>query len=320
MPVVTAPSRGHDGLLRRPGARGASLFPRCANPACATGWIHVWRSRQVPAFEGRWACSPACMGELVAAAVRREMDGSDVAPAPHAHRVPLGLLLLERGRITPAQLRAAVEGQKNADPGETLRLGEWLLRSGVLSERALTQARSAQWNCPVFSLANDRPGELAAAMPAFLAEAFGALPIRTSAGKLLYVAFTGQLDRTLSYALERMTGLRVVAGIAADAEFAAAREKFLAAPGPRTRFVEAASSWVLVRTLTKVLETARPVEARLVRIHEHFWLRIWRRAQKGPGLPPPGEVEDLLATVGRAPGDGEGISGSESPRRADKAH
>jgi hypothetical protein len=135
-------------------------------------------------------------------------------------------------------------------------------------------------------------------MPRFLSEAFGALPVRAAAGRVLYVAFSGRIDRSLSYALERMTGMRVAAGLARDSEFAGAQAEFLGTPAPATRFLEAASSWVLVRAIAERIESERPVEARLARIHDTYWLRLWRRGADGQGLPVPGAVEDLLATVG----------------------
>ena len=319
MPLV-----GNRRLRENPGAAGemavraGGLFPRCANPRCSTGWMRLWRSRRVPGFEGRWACSAECMGELVATALRREMDAGDRVAAPHAHRIPMGLLLVEQGRITPGELREALDGQRRAaeESGERVRLGEWLLGSGVLSEPALTRALSAQWNCPVFSLANYRAAPVAGAMPHFLSEAAGAVPVRVAAGRLLYVAFADRIDRSLTYALERMTGLRVEAGIAPGSEFRAAQERFLAAAAPRSRCLEAAGSGVLARSITQRIEAARPLEARLVRMHDYYWLRMWRSPAVQPGVAAPDEVEDLLATIGRAgrgtgPGAGPGRPGAE---------
>lgn len=290
----------NEAAARPAGARAISLFSHCANPRCATRWMRLWRSRRVPGFEGHWACSAECMGDLVAAAVRREMDGGSSIPAAYPHRVPMGLMLVEQGRITPDQLREALEGQQRAaeETGETVRLGEWLLRSGVLAEPALTRALSTQWNCPVFSLDGYRPEEVAATMPRFLSEALGALPVRAARGKLLYVAFSGRIDRSLSYAMERMGGLEVASGIASDSEFGRAQMRFLETEAPRTRFLEAASSWVLVLTIARLIESEKPVDARLVRIHDYYWLRLWRRGAEAPGPPACDQVEDLLCTVG----------------------
>lgn len=312
MPVVADPkSKENGGALRAAGALAASLFPRCANPQCATGWMHLWRNRQVPGFEGKWACSAECMEALVAAAVRREMEGGEAAQPPRAHRVPMGLMLIRQGTITVEQLRAALDEQRRAsrEGSEARKLGEWLIESGVLSEPALTRARSLQWNCPVFSLDGFQPEEMAAALPHFLADAFAALPVRTPGRGILYLAFSGRVDRSLSYALGRMTGLRVAAGIAPDSEFRLARESYSAAAAPPARYLEAASSWALVRTLARRIEEARAAESRLVRVHDVFWLRMWRRPLTGQGLPAPDTVEDLLATVGTAARTRNRISG-----------
>ena len=210
----------------------------------------------------------------------------------------MGLMLVGQGKITTQQLQTALEQQRRVaeQSGESVRLGAWLLESGILSEPALTRTLSAQWNCPVFRLAGYRPEEVAGAMPHFLSEALGALPVRAPGGKQLYVAFSGHVGRSLSYALGRMTGLPVVAGIAADSEFIEAQARFLDSPAPPVRLLEAATSWVLVRTMTNLIEAERPVEARLARVHEYYWLRLWRR--RADGVPPRDAVEDLLATVG----------------------
>jgi hypothetical protein len=295
-------------------ARPGSLFSHCANPRCSMGWIRLWRSRRIPGFEGRWACSAECMGELVASAVRREMDAGGSLADPRPHRLPMGLMLVEQGRITPVQLREALESRQRAveQSGETIRLGEWLLRSGILSEHALTRALSAQWNCPVFALEGYRPEEVAAAMPRFLSEAFGALPVRVAAGKLLYLAFSSRIDRSLSYAVERIGGLPVTAGMAPDSEFECARARYFATAAPGTRYLEAASSSVLGRAMTRLIESERPVDARLARIHNYYWLRMFRCGVPEAGLPPPEAVEDVLCTVGTA-GPGGPRKSNNSP-------
>jgi CheY-specific phosphatase CheX len=51
----------------------------------------------------------------------------------------MGLMLVEQGQITAGQLHQALRAQQRAreETGETARLGEWLIRSGVLGEPAL---------------------------------------------------------------------------------------------------------------------------------------------------------------------------------------
>ena len=222
------------------GQRTRSVFSACGNPRCATGWLRLWRSRRAPGFEGRWACSPECMGELVAAALRRELDRGSLTP--HTHWLPMGLLLVEQGRLTAEQLREALNAQQ---------------RTAGESE------------------------ETASVLPRFLAEAAAALPVRVAGGRLLYLAFAGGLDRGLNAAVEAMTGLRVAAGVVPDSAFGPAHQRYLATPGPGAHFLEAADSWQLARALTRRIEAEKPVEARLRRVHGWFWLRMWRRPPAG---------------------------------------
>jgi hypothetical protein len=300
MPVVSRPT----GVQNEAGGERSgwveALFPRCGNPDCRTGWIHVWRHRRWPVFEGRWACSPPCLEALVAAAVRREMGGSEGAGPLRPHRVPMGLMLLEQGAITAGQLQEALAGQRQAaaEGGEARRLGAWLMESGVLREPALMRALSVQWNCPVYTLDGFRPEETTTAMPRLLSDVFDAIPLRVDGQAVLRVAFAGGVDRSLSYALQRMSGLRVVAGLVSDAAFRRARESYAAAAAPPVDYVEAANSWVFVRMAVRRLERAKAAAARLVRVHDLYWLRVWRRSETAPGLPAPGTVEDVLATLG----------------------
>lgn len=278
-----------------PAARSA--LSQCANPRCATGWMHLWRSRRAPVFEGRWVCSPACMAEVVRGAVRRETATG--SPAPYRHRIPLGLLLVDRGHISPEQLREAVRhldsGERSSE--EHLRLGQWLVESGILSESVVTRALSLQWNCPLFSPGTYRAAEVASALPRLLAEGTGALPLRLLSRQTLGLAFSECIDRSLAYALERMLGLRVSSGIIRDSEFSAAQAEFLAASGPPSRLVEISGTPALARFVTSIVELKKPLEARLVRVHQFWWLRLWRRVPEDAGLPACADVEDILCVA-----------------------
>lgn len=290
MGAVAQPGSGRE-VEERPGA----LLSRCGNPRCATSWMRLWRSRRVPAFEGRWACSSACMAEMVAAEVQRASDGGSFGL--HPHRVPLGLILVEQGSLAPEMLRKALGAQRKAVvAGEKVLLGQWLLRSGVLSEPALTRALSTQWNCPIFSLERDRPEELAGVLPQLLSEALGAVPVRLAAGRLLYLAFADRIDRSLTWAVERVTGLAVAAGVTSDSRFREAQQRFLAAPAQRTRCLEVANTRVLARAITRWIEREKPIDARLARVHDFWWLRM-RHARRSEGAAVGSDTEDVLCTV-----------------------
>lgn len=98
-------------------------------------------------INGQWCCSTACaermLGKVLAAA-QAESERS----SRYRHRIPLGLLLLSRGVITPEGLREALALQRE-QPARLI--GDCLRNVAGLDEARLTAALSAQWACPVFS-------------------------------------------------------------------------------------------------------------------------------------------------------------------------
>lgn len=273
-------------------ARGG-IFANCANPGCGSGWLKLWRGRSAPVFEGGWCCSSACTSVQVAAALRREMEAQGSAQEEHHHRVPLGLAMLEQGWITHAQLRQALNAQRAAGGG---RLGQWLVRQQGVSEQLVTRALGLQWNCPVLGLDPHDAEALTALLPRLFVDAFGALPLRVAAGKILYVGFEARLDPVLALAVERMTGLRVECGLVQESLFHVAHTRMLNAKFPHVELIEASSEPALGQALAKRVEKVRPVESRLVRMHDCYWLRMWARPQNGP-LPDAAVVQDLICSI-----------------------
>lgn len=290
--VAERPSAGGLGKRIAAGAK-ASLLENCANPNCASGWLHLWRSRSGPVFENGWNCSSACTAERLQQAIAREGDGRGANQARHRHRVPLGLLMMEKGWITAEQLKEALRGQRESGTG---RIGEWLIGQKAVSEQQVTRALGLQWNCPVLSPDFHDAEAMTPLLPRLFVDAFGALPLRIAAGKLAYLGFEDRLDPVLAFAIERMTGLKVECGVVQSSAFRPAHNRMLKAKFPSVELVEAASEPALVRTLVRTIERAKPVDSRLVRVHDCLWLRMWCKPQ-GTGLPELDSVQDVVCTI-----------------------
>jgi hypothetical protein len=272
----------------------SALFTTCANPSCGSGWLHLWRSRQAPVFEEGWNCSAACTAARVGAAVRRELDGRGLVAESHQHRIPLGLVMLEQGWITSGQLRQALDAQRTAKAG---RLGHWLVRQQGASEQLVTRALGLQWSCPVLPLEYYDAESLSVLVPRLFVDAFGALPLRMATGRLLYLGFEDRLDPIVALAVERMSGLRVESGLVQESLFGPAHARMLSAKFPAVELMEAVSESAAAHALANSIEKARPVESRLVRVHDCLWLRMWRRPQNGP-MPERGSIQDLICSIG----------------------
>jgi hypothetical protein len=201
--------------------------------------------------------------------------------------------MLEQGWVTPEQLRLALDAQRATGQGK---LGWWLCEEQGISEKLVARALGLQWNCPVLSVDQHDPEAMAPVLPRLFVEAFAVLPMRLAAGKILYLGFEDRLDPVVTLAVERMTGLHVECGFVRGSLFAPAHREMLHATFPRARLFEATSESVLGRVLTEAIERARPVESRLVRIHDCLWLRLWHRPRAGQ-IPECGVVEDVICSL-----------------------
>jgi len=280
--VVSEPKRGR-------------WLETCMNPACHTGWMQMWRNRTVPVFESGWACSEGCMSARVRQAVLRESKGRMEGRPPYQHRLPLGLLMLEQGWITAEQLRGALESQRKHGAG---RLGSWLVKQHGVSEELVTRALALQWSCPVLTAQSLRQASPPALfVPRLFVDAFGVVPLRLAAGKVLYLGFEDRLDPVLARSIERMTSVRTECGVVTDSEFGRFHERALRAQYPSVELVETVNEEALTRVLTRAIEKAKPVESRLVRVHEFLWLRMIHQAKEGAALEA-GDIEDVICTIG----------------------
>lgn len=259
------------------------LLNTCMNAYCKTTWLRLWRRRNVPRFEGQWACSPECMQVLVEQAVERELgDGTPLEPKKHKHRIPLGLLLLSQGCITQEQLRKALDSQREA--GGKARIGAWLMHQANLSEEQITRALSMQWGCPVLALADHRPETASTLIPRILLDTYGIVPLCQGSSRVAYLAFEDRMDSTVAFAVERMNGMHVEAGVMKASQFLRAQERLMAAPFPKADLMEAKTSTLVAKQVAAVIERVRPHQAKLVRMHRYFWLRLWRSPVPAPAV------------------------------------
>jgi hypothetical protein len=238
---------------------------------------------------------------MVRAAVRREVgDGAaSTSAVPHRHRVPLGLLMLAQGWITHLQLQKALAAQRENGTG---RIGDWLMSECGLEAEQIVRGLSMQWGCPVLTTEGFSPEAMALAMPKVFVERFGLLPLRVAGSRILYLGFADRLDASAAFATEQMTGLKVESGVVEGIQFAAARSRLLGCDGVDVKLETAEDKDAMAARITAILEQKQPIAARLVRLHQYYWLRLWLESGaigKAGSLPATGEdMKDHVFTVG----------------------
>jgi hypothetical protein len=245
----------------------------CANSHCASGWLHPWRRRYAPRFEGAWACSAACTEVLVATAVRRELRGRDEVAGAHAARMPLGLILLARGWISRQELEQALALQRTTGRG---RIGYWLRQVAGISEEMVARALAAQWNCIALTSGSSEMLLVPELIPAQLRESCGLLPLRHARRRTLYLAGEQRVEHGAIAAIERMLGLPIEPVFVEDGRWSSSARERAARAEMRTP----AEDQTAIELLTEIIEQERPQDSCLVRVKDFFWLRIWNGARR----------------------------------------
>lgn len=137
-------------------------------------------------------------------------------------RLRLGDLLIKVGLLTPEQLDQALKEQKRT--GE--RLGKILARLGLVSEKDILEVLEFQLGIPKVVLADYRlDPEVVKLIPEGLARRYLAVPVRKDGNRLL-VAMADPLNLTALDDLRLATGLEIMPAIASEAEIEATLSRF----------------------------------------------------------------------------------------------
>ena len=127
--------------------RAAGPDPVCSLVSCLGTrplWQRLIGRRFGIVFHGSFYCGPKCLETALVGQISRLR--SMARPTQTASRMPLGLLMVARGKLTPVEVQAALEAQRRARYGT---IGDWIEKLGFASEQDVTSALALQWGCPV---------------------------------------------------------------------------------------------------------------------------------------------------------------------------
>jgi type IV pilus assembly protein PilB len=198
--------------------------------------------REQASSNGHQAADPS-IDEPVIDLVERPVPryNADTHPVPGR----LGDLLVQRQLITPTQLREALLQQAGGVGGE--RVGDILVRAGVLDERTLTNSLAAQLGLVTIDLRTERPEpDAIAALPESVARDLMAIPIARIGGRLVIAVGDPSVPGLLGQ-LQAAVGEDVDLAIAPPSEIRRAINASYSALAGVNRFVQAFGASELVR-------------------------------------------------------------------------
>jgi len=249
----------------------AASFPHCARIGCTrAAWLRLLPGYGIR-LQQQWYCSPQCFEIAVRRCFARASTPAS-APPRAQHRIPLGLVLLSRGQLSNAQLRSALQAQRDSGRG---RIGQWLEEMGFATEPQVTAAMGLQWACPVLPASALASADLSPTLPIRLLEAFRMLPVHFSRERVLYLAFSEGVDYTAMHAIEQALPCRTEACLVGSS----AMDAVLARLGQHRRaadyvFEDPLSDSEMARISCGCVIKMGAREVRIVACGDYIWVRL----------------------------------------------
>jgi hypothetical protein len=245
-------------------------------------------------------CQPQCLETALLGQLSRLRVLAPPSQPPN--RIPLGLLMVARGKLSHLEVRAALEAQRRARYGK---IGEWIEKLGFATEQEVTTALALQWGCPV-ARSFDPSVIPSPVIPLPILEAFQMLPLNyASATDTLYIAFGERVDHAALYAIEKILNCRTQPCVAGRKSIARQLDFMRQLPrpsdvefGPMTDLAE------MGRIASSYTARLTPEQVRLSRIGRFIWLRLDVRAGGGTSVPPAGSGQTLARSVARRSASG----------------
>jgi hypothetical protein len=271
----------------------------CSGPT--SFWRRVWGRRNKIRFNGVLYSHQQCLETAIRLELLR-LQNQTPAPPP-ANRMPLGLLMVARGKLTYDQVAEALAQQRKSGTGS---IGEWFEKLGFLTEQEVAAALALQWGCPVsLSLEFNRTCHK---LPLAILENFLMWPLHhVAASNTLYIAFGKRVDHGAQYAIESMLGCRIQPCVAAAKVIASRIERLR--QEPRTGEVEFRSMRdpaEIVRVAVSYIARLGAEEIRSSRLGPFIWLLLKTRLTSlnllfrlcSDAQPPKGTAELYVARAG----------------------
>lgn len=207
--------------------------PACSNSQCPRRSLRHSFARRLDGVQiaGQWYCGPACCEAGLEHHISSLIMESRRLKASRKARVPLGLMLLSRGKVTQDQLSFALTEHRFTG----VRLGDILLQHNFVGEDDVCAALGAQWGYPVFP-SNAAVELLPVRIPRRLMELHRMMPLHfTQTTRRLLLAFADGIDHRIVATTQQTLDCLVDPCLITMSEF----RRRLSFFGPENRFREA---------------------------------------------------------------------------------
>jgi hypothetical protein len=255
-------------------------MPQCANSTCATKSLlqTITHRKHRLSIDGQWYCSQDCFEQAVKGKMEELMTSQSKPAKARSSRIPLGLLLLQRGILTAEQLKAALERHRLTG----VNFGDVVQQLAFATQEQVTAAVAAQWACPVFSL-GDRRLEVPIRVPRQFLELYGMLPVHfVENERKLLIAFVSGVQHQVLYTIEHMTSCTVAPCFITAREYESHLHSAFTTylRDDEMVFDQIVETAEMARITTNYVVQLAAERVRLGKCRDYLWVRIWGRKKE----------------------------------------
>jgi hypothetical protein len=175
---------------------------KCSYIACKTTPMKSVFNGDGIALAEDWFCGPECLELALRTRFAEVIRQWKPVEAPRPARVPMGLMLFQRGSMNEEQFKAALEEHRASGA----RIGDVALQLGFVSEEQVAAALAAQWGYPVYAMKGVLPRP-PYQIPTLLMQMHQMLPIQfLEDTRKLLVGFATRVDHAVIQGIEKVLG------------------------------------------------------------------------------------------------------------------
>lgn len=248
--------------------------PVCALASCGNSssrWQRVWRRSGGIFLQGLFYCCPQCVETALITQLTQLSSAKTTALPPH--RIPLGLLMVARGRLTYPEVAAALEVQRRARYGT---IGDWFEKLGFATEQEVTSALGLQWGCPVASSLDSGVLPPFCQIPLPILNALQMLPLHYAATtQTLSLACGRRVDHAALYSIEKIVGCKTQACVGGSKSIAWQLERMRQRPRPNeVQFGPMRDASEIGRIGLSYITKLGAQDVKVERVGQFIWLRL----------------------------------------------
>jgi hypothetical protein len=222
-----------------------------------------------------WYCSVDCFVKATRHRFTVLTSGRSL-DMPHIPRVSIASVMLSKGYLTEAELRAAQDQSRLS--GEELEA--LLIHMELVDEWHLASARAIQWGYPV--LGRDRISQpVDADLPLTLMKGFSAVPLHYSkSAKRLVMGFVCRVQHSLLHSLEQVTDCKAEPCFITPTELHYQTERLEAACVSREVVLEdSMTPTEMANVVGGLALEIRVKDVKLTRCQDYVWMRLMGKQQ-----------------------------------------